>query len=511
MSGTMDVDVDVELDNSGRHVTYYRHLSPVIFGECSWPKTTIEGPHCPPVNDSLYCWPATPPNTTVFGPCPAGSVRDNGSVLRAHRTCAADGTWSHGNWTNYSACMIDLPVEHAYTPTPDLQDDFIRLAEALRDIYLAASIISLVFLLLTLFIFCYFRSLQCSRISIHKHLVVSFIFRFILILVMVQPYFTTPGHSYRQIPWLCKTLTSLLQYTLMSNFAWMLVEGIYLHNRLAISVFRSDAPFKIFYFIGWGIPLILTCLWAALMEVFYKKPCWQLYSKSAFFTLIFVPILIALVINCAFLVNIIRVLVVKLRTNNTIESRRIRKAIKATIILLPLLGMTNLLFLLQPAEQGPLMVAYRVINAILPSCQGIFVSVLYCFMNAEVQSVIRKKWNRFRVNRAMNTRSRRQGSRTSSFFLSQSEVVLVLQPTRRQRAAVHERRPKQLRHFRPPEDIQPSGEDDPSVVESQQADVTSAVCSQTASNGCQTVLVLQQPATPHQQQAVTCYQAVNGT
>ena len=53
-------------------------------------------------------------------------------------------------------------------------------------------------------------------------------------------------------PWLCKTLTALLQYTLMSNFAWMLVEGIYLHNRLAVCVFRSDAPFKIFYFIGWG-------------------------------------------------------------------------------------------------------------------------------------------------------------------------------------------------------------------------------------------------------------------
>ncbi|KAL8580465.1 hypothetical protein ACOMHN_001234 [Nucella lapillus] len=128
-----------------------------------------------------------------------------------------------------------------------------------------------------------------------------------------------------------------------------------------------------------------------------------------------------------------------------------KKAIKATIILLPLLGITNLLFLLQPARQGPLLVAYRVVNAILPSCQGpllvayrvvnailpscqgIFVSVLYCFMNVEVQSVIRKKWNRFRVNRALNTRSRRQGSRTSSFFLSQSEVVFVY-PSARKKA-----------------------------------------------------------------------------
>nr|KAG5714269.1 hypothetical protein BaRGS_018486 [Batillaria attramentaria] len=152
---------------------------------------------------------------------------------------------------------MDLSSLPHYTPQPHPLDDFvgalqIELAETLRDIYLAASIISLVFLLLTLFIFCYFRSLQCSRISIHKHLVVSFIFRFILILVMMQPFFTTPDMSYRQIEWLCKTLTAMLQYTIMSNFAWMLVEGIYLHNRLAVCVFRSDAPFKIFYFIGWA-------------------------------------------------------------------------------------------------------------------------------------------------------------------------------------------------------------------------------------------------------------------
>ncbi|XP_076461896.1 corticotropin-releasing factor receptor 2-like [Babylonia areolata] len=352
--------------------------------------------------------------------------------------------------------MNHLSLEPEFVPSPEVHDDFIWLAEALRDIYLAASVISLVFLLLTLFIFCYFRSLQCSRISIHKHLVVSFIFRFILILVMMQPFFTHADQTYRQIDWLCKTLTSLLQYTLMSNFAWMLVEGIYLHNRLAVCVFRSDAPFKIFCFIGWGIPLVLTCVWAALMEEFYPVPCWQLYSKSPFICLIFVPILIALVINCAFLVNIIRVLVVKLRTNNRLESLRIRKAIKATIILLPLLGITNLLFLLKPAEQGPLMVAYRVVNAIMPSCQGIFVSVLYCFMNVEVQSVIRKKWNRFRVNRALNTRSRRQGSRTSSFFLSQSEGKALMEtPLQRLQSARRARVPECLQpahHGQPAED-----------------------------------------------------------
>ena len=55
------------------------------------------------------------------------------SVLRAHRTCAADGTWSHGNWTNYSACMIDMPLEPVYTPQPDLHDDFVSDVGRLKD------------------------------------------------------------------------------------------------------------------------------------------------------------------------------------------------------------------------------------------------------------------------------------------------------------------------------------------------------------------------------------------
>ena len=52
--------------------------------------------------------------------------------------------------------------------------------------------------------------------------------------------------------WLCKTLTALSQYFMLANIMWMFVEGLFLHNRVAIAVFSTDAPFKLFYFIGWG-------------------------------------------------------------------------------------------------------------------------------------------------------------------------------------------------------------------------------------------------------------------
>ena len=46
-----------------------------------------------------------------------------------------------------------------------------------------------------------------------------------------------------------------------------------------------------------------------------------------------------------------------------------RKAIKATVVLLPLLGLTNLLFFMKPGESTGIKTAYHVTNAVLHSSQ----------------------------------------------------------------------------------------------------------------------------------------------
>ena len=44
----------------------------------------------------------------------------------------------------------------------------------------------------------------------------------------------------------------MMQYSIMANSYWLLVEGIYLHNLLVITVFTERNYFKIYLCIGWG-------------------------------------------------------------------------------------------------------------------------------------------------------------------------------------------------------------------------------------------------------------------
>lgn len=50
----------------------------------------------------------------------------------------------------------------------------------------------------------------------------------------------------------CRIAMVMMQYSIMANSYWLLVEGIYLHNLLVITVFTERNYFKIYLCIGWG-------------------------------------------------------------------------------------------------------------------------------------------------------------------------------------------------------------------------------------------------------------------
>lgn len=44
----------------------------------------------------------------------------------------------------------------------------------------------------------------------------------------------------------------MMQYSIIANSHWLLVEGIYLHNLLAVTVLTEGNHFSIYLCIGWG-------------------------------------------------------------------------------------------------------------------------------------------------------------------------------------------------------------------------------------------------------------------
>lgn len=62
----------------------------------------------------------------------------------------------------------------------------------------------------------------------------------------------------------CRIAFVMMQYSIMANSYWLLVEGIYLHNLLVITVFTERNYFKIYLCIGWGELVCGVCVYVCV-------------------------------------------------------------------------------------------------------------------------------------------------------------------------------------------------------------------------------------------------------
>ncbi|EDW04478.1 GH22554, partial [Drosophila grimshawi] len=111
-----------------------------------------------------------------------------------------------------------------------------------------------------------------------------------------------------------------------------------------------------------------------------------------------------ILINLVFLIRIMWVLITKLRSAHTLETRQYYKASKALLVLIPLFGITYLLVLTGP-EQGISRNLFEAIRAFLISTQGFFVALFYCFLNSEVRQTLRHRFTRWRESRNIHRSS----------------------------------------------------------------------------------------------------------
>ncbi|XP_022241220.1 diuretic hormone receptor-like, partial [Limulus polyphemus] len=110
-------------------------------------------------------------------------------------------------------------------------------------------------------------------------------------------------------------------------------------------------------------------------------------------------------VNLFFLVRIMWVLITKLRAATTTEQKQYRKAAKALLVLIPLLGVTYVLVIVTPTHRTARII-FTYLQATLLSTQGLTVSILYCFLNGEVRNTLRQHLQRWKASRSLGGSTR---------------------------------------------------------------------------------------------------------
>ncbi|XP_005430058.1 calcitonin gene-related peptide type 1 receptor [Geospiza fortis] len=364
-----------------------------------------EGPYCNRTWDGWLCWSDVAAGTVSVQRCP-DYFQDFNPSEKVTKICDPNGNWfrhpeSNRTWTNYTQC-------NSYTHE--------KVKTALNLYYLAiiGHGLSIASLLISLGIFFYFKSLSCQRITLHKNLFFSFVCNSVVTIISL----TAVANNQELVatnPVSCKVSQFIYLYLMGCNYFWMLCEGIYLHTLIVVAVFAEKQHLMWYYLLGWGFPLIPACIHAVARSLYYNDNCW-ISSDTHLLYIIHGPICAALLVSIFQIIFLVQVIITKLKDTHKAESNLYMKAVRATLILVPLLGIEFVLFPWRPegriAEE-----VYDYVMHILMHYQGLLVATIFCFFNGEVQAVLRRHWNQYKIQ-FEHSFSHSDALRTASYTVS---------------------------------------------------------------------------------------------
>ncbi|EDW82153.1 uncharacterized protein Dwil_GK25280 [Drosophila willistoni] len=338
---------------------------------------------CPWDFDGYRCWPPTPAGTVLSQHCP-DFIEGFNSKFLAYKTCLANGSWfrhpeNNRTWSNYTTC-----VDH---------EDY-EFRKFVNQLYVKGYALSLLALLISIIIFLGFKSLRCTRIRIHVHLFASLACSCIAWILWYVFVVEQPDLVAENPPW-CIALHLVILYFMLVNYFWMFCEGLHLHLVLVVVFVKDTIVMRWFKLLSWLSPILFVCVYglARYFSGIDNKHCWM--DESLFLWIFSVPITLSLLASFIFLINVLRVIVHKLHPQSAQPAPlAIRKAVRATIILVPLFGLQHFLLPYRPDAGADLDQFYQLLSVVLVSLQGFVVSFLFCFANHDVIFAIRTLLNK---------------------------------------------------------------------------------------------------------------------
>lgn len=375
---------------------------------------SLSGVFCNGSFDAFACWPHSAPGNVSI-PCPSYLpwIQPD-SLRRAHRECLENGTWrqrpnSTDLWRDDSECQ-----EHHYFK--EKEEQLLRQS-ALRLISVIGYSLSLGSLCLATLLMGMLRKLHCMRNYIHMNLFVSFILRAAAVickeLILHLMYSQLPqddqgwsSYASSTISVLCKASRVCMEYCVFCNYLWLLVEAMFLHTLLFSAVLTRGRLLKSYMLLGWGTPILFVTPWTVVKILYENTECWSIVNRW-FWWIIRGPITLSVLIIFFIFIKILMLLLSKLKADQVTFSDYRYSLARATLVLIPLLGIHEVVFtvLVDECVEGSSRYARNFINLTLSSFQGFLVAVLYCFANGEVQAELKKRWQLFLFTHHFTLRS----------------------------------------------------------------------------------------------------------
>ncbi|XP_043789458.1 secretin receptor-like [Apis laboriosa] len=276
------------------------------------------------------------------------------------------------------------------------------------------------------------RKLRNPRNRLHMHLFASFIMRAFMTLVkdwifvngISRPVDVLYVENYALIKQpnlqiiICKVVISGWQYFIVANYSWILMEGLYLHNLIVWAFFADSETINLYVLMGWGLPVFVVVPWIIIRATIEDTFCWTTHQNPFLFLPIKIPIMISNLVsdsrmalmnvdpankinqinviqfNFLLFLNIVRVLFIKFKTSVHLQQKKMQYSrwAKATLVLIPLFGAHYTLFLGFSYADSKLELVWLFFDQLFVSFQGSFVALLYCLLNIEVRTEIKRAW-----------------------------------------------------------------------------------------------------------------------
>nr|XP_055069650.1 vasoactive intestinal polypeptide receptor 1 isoform X1 [Misgurnus anguillicaudatus] len=370
---------------------------------------------CRTEGDEFWCWYKAEVGQVVNVSCSNISqlfANNQGYILR---NCTEDG-WTKTYPSYENACKIAEDVE---------SDTGTTYYSTFMQVYTAGYATSLISLISAIVVFTAFRKFHCTRNYIHMNLFVSFILRASAVFIKDGVLFADENqdHCSMSTP-SCKAAVAFFQFSILANYFWLLVEGMYLQTLLALTFVSQKKYFWWYILIGWGLPTVTVTIWVLARNFFDNRECWDDTDNAYFWWIIKGPITVSLLINFFIFINVIRILVQKLKSpgiGGTNDTSHFMRLAKSTLFLIPLFGMHYMVFAFLPENTGEN--ARHFLELGLGPFQGFVVALLYCFLNGEVQAELKKRLWKWQTQSYLRYSKRRRTLFTESSTVTQISVL----------------------------------------------------------------------------------------